>query len=577
MRDGGLKDGGLRIPPEDRVLILAPTGRDAALIARMLSNEMLGREKLVCHECATVDEMSLELGNGAGIAVFAEEALIGVTLQPLLSALGQQPPWSDFPLIFLTSTGSEASETSVRLLELFGPDANITLLERPIRIATLLSSVRSALPACRRQYEVRNYLEERKRSDEKLLRTQKLESLGVLAGGVAHDFNNLLTGILGNASLAADNLPRGCESLQSILDDIVAASERAADLTKQLLAHAGKGRFVIAPLKLSTLVRDISHLVQSTLPKNVELHLELSDDLPCIEADASQMQQVVMNLLINAAESIPAGLTGDVIAVTGVKEIDETGARQAFTAGEVSPGSYVVLEVHDTGAGMDEATRELIFDPFFTTKFTGRGLGLAAVLGIVQGHKGALKVQSTPGQGSTFKVLFPVAEALGAAPPAKTAMAPPSAKRGKTILVIDYEPAVRRTAKTTLERGGYDIILAENGKEGVDTFRALESKIAAVLLDLTMPGMNGEEVLRYLKEIRADVKVILSSGFSEVEVIPKFSGKGLAGFIQKPCPASALTGRVAEVVGQVPDLSGWACGPRTGMKKRAESRLHPIK
>jgi signal transduction histidine kinase/ActR/RegA family two-component response regulator len=539
------------VTSEDRVLVLAPTGRDAALISRML-----GKDKLCCHECGTVDEMSLELGNGAGIAVFAEEALIGVTLQPLLAALRQQPPWSDFPLVFLTSTGSEASETSIRLLDLFGPEANITLLERPIRVATLLSSVRSALRARRRQYEVRNYLEERKRSDEKLLRTQKLESLGVLAGGVAHDFNNLLTGIMGNASLAVDHLPPGCESIRPILDDIVAASERAGDLTKQLLAYAGKGRFVIAPLNLSSLVRDISHLVKSTLPKNVELHLELSDDLPCIEADASQMQQVVMNLLINAAESIPEGLKGDVIAVTSAKNIDDKGARQPFTAGEVTPGRYVVLEVHDTGAGMDQATRELIFDPFFTTKFTGRGLGLAAVLGIVQGHKGALKVQSTPGQGSTFKVLFPVADAVCPVSPPKTAMAPASTKRGKTILVIDDEPTVRRTAKSTLERGGYDTILAEDGKEGLDIFRALEAKIAAVLLDLTMPGMNGEEVLRHLKEIRPDVKVILSSGFSEVEVIPKFSGKGLAGFVQKPYTASALTTKLAEVVGQVPELPG---------------------
>src|SRR4051812_9943883 len=335
----------------ERVLVLAPTGRDSQLISQMLQRD--GRS---CSTCRTLDELAAAVEEGgAGLALFAEEALLGVSLEALVAALNRQPSWSDFPLLFLTSAGEGASVASTRLLQLFGADANITLVERPVQVPTLLSSVRTALRARRRQYEVRDYLEERRVSDEKLLQTQKLESLGILAGGVAHDFNNLLTGILGNASLALDVLPPGSPP-ERMLQDVMRASERAAHLTKQLLAYAGKGRFVLETVDLSHAVRDISHLIKSSIPKNAQLRLDLAEKLPCIEADASQIQQLVMNLVINAAEAIPEDRLGSVVVTTRPQYVDEQYLDQTLSAGEIATGEYVTLEVHDTGVGMDEPT-----------------------------------------------------------------------------------------------------------------------------------------------------------------------------------------------------------------------------
>jgi signal transduction histidine kinase/CheY-like chemotaxis protein len=537
-----MTQGVIPAEPECRVLVLAPTGKGGQLIGQMLS-----RKSFRCHACSNVAELSEEFRAGAGIGVLAEEGLTGVSLEPLLSALKEQPPWSDFPLILLTQKSAEESDTVQRLLTMFGPEANITLLDRPVHVATLLSTVRSALRARRRQYEVRDYIKERERRDEALLQTQKLESLGVLAGGVAHDFNNLLTGILGSASLAVDSLPEEADFLKPILEDVVMASQRAADLTKQLLAYAGKGRFVVTKINVSLLVREVRHLLQSTLPKHVQLDLDLSEEPVHIEADASQIQQVVMNLMINAAEAIPEDKEGSVQVRTRVEEFGAPGGSGVFGLGELTPGKYVILTVRDNGSGMDEDTKARIFDPFFSTKFTGRGLGLAAVVGIVRGHKGALEVASLPGSGSTFTVMFPAADGQSAVTVTAKPQAVELTKRDLTVLVIDDEQTVRRIAKNALERQGTQVILAETGREGIELFRKLADKVELVLLDLTMPDLNGEEVLKSLKTIHPGVKVVLSSGFNEVEVIEKFTGKGLAGFLQKPYTSAALSAKVAEV------------------------------
>jgi PAS domain S-box-containing protein len=386
---------------------------------------------------------------------------------------------------------------------------------------------------------------ERKQLEEQLRHTQKLESLGLLAGGVAHDFNNLLTGILGNASLALEGLSSN-HPVRAQLSDVISASERAAHLTRQLLAYAGKGRFVIDLLDLSDLVREISTLVQASIPKNAHLQLELQDNLPPIEGDSSQIQQIIMNLVINGAEAIGSNNNGVVFVTTALQQVDEHYRLNTLGGSpELAPGEYVSLDVHDTGCGMDAVTVTRIFDPFFTTKFTGRGLGLAAVQGIVRGHKGAMKVYSDPGKGSTFKVLFPTSQQK-AVP--KKVTAPVPRRANELILVIDDEEIIRRTAKSMLERTGYVVVLAEDGKEGVELFQVLADKLSLVLLDMTMPAMSGEEALSRMKAIKPDIKVILSSGFNEVEAVRRFTGKGLAGFLQKPYSSAALREKVAAVL-----------------------------
>ncbi len=392
--------------------------------------------------------------------------------------------------------------------------------------------------------EINTDITERHRIEEQLRHTQKLESLGVLAGGVAHDFNNLLTGILGNSSLALDSIGPN-HPIRLLIEEVMRAADRAADLTRQLLAYAGKGRFVMRTLDLSDLVREINGLVRASLPKQAVLRLQLAENLPGVDADPGQLQQIVMNLVINGAEAIgPEG--GSVLVKTAVQEVDSHYISTMSSAGELlKPGRYVALEVHDTGVGMDDETLAKIFDPFFTTKFAGRGLGLSAVLGIVRAHYGALKVYSKPGRGTTFKVLFP-------ASPHAAQPHPQPARRtltgAGTVLVVDDEEVVRVTAKHTLERYGYSTMLANDGLAALETYRSRPSDIGLVILDLTMPVMNGEETLRHLQTVNPNVKVLLSSGYNEVEAVQRFAGKGLAGFIQKPYTAAGLAEKVKEAL-----------------------------
>ncbi|MHC1743633.1 MAG: response regulator [Syntrophobacteraceae bacterium] len=368
--------------------------------------------------------------------------------------------------------------------------------------------------------------------ERRLLHAQKLESLGVLAGGIAHDFNNLLMAILGYADLALLEVSPVSPARPRI-QEIINASHRAADLCRQMLAYSGKGKFVIEHLRLDEVIHEMIHMLKTCISKKALLNLNLAKDLPCIEGDPAQIRQVLMNLVINASEAI-GERSGVVTISTGARHCDAEYLRETFLDDSLPEGLYVSLEVSDTGCGMDKETQARIFEPFFTTKFTGRGLGMSAVLGIVRGHRGALKVYSEPGKGTTFRLLFPASFQEG------EALAVDAVESGEewcgsgTVLLVDDEETILGIGRLMLERLGFSVITAVDGKEAVEIYRFRSKEIAMVLLDLTMPRMNGEDAFRELRRIDPGVRVILSSGYSEQEIAARFAGKGLAGFIQKP-------------------------------------------
>jgi signal transduction histidine kinase/CheY-like chemotaxis protein len=382
---------------------------------------------------------------------------------------------------------------------------------------------------------------ERNKMEENLRSTQKLEGIGLLAGGIAHDFNNLLTGVLANASLALEvhELPA---RVRTMLEDVVVASERAADLTNQLLAYAGKGRVVEQLIDLSAIVRETLRLLRTSLV-TISVELNLDSALPPILADATQIRQVLMNLIVNAGEAI--GKRDGVISITTrTVELNSDEAARLFSKYPLLPGYYVSIEVKDTGTGMDEATLARIFDPFFTTKFIGRGLGLSATLGIVQGHKGAIRVLSAPGAGSCFEVMLPVKEIAVAKLKelVSTNAIPPKAA---TILVIDDEASVRTMIKTILELDGHTVLTAEDGHEGLRVFKASGQSFDIVLVDLTMPVMGGDETIKALRGIDPLIRIAVCTGHSESEAAG-LSRMGISGVIRKPFRGSFLRSEVAK-------------------------------
>jgi signal transduction histidine kinase len=420
-----------------------------------------------------------------------------------------------------------------------GEEAAVEAMKAGAHDYVLKHRLSRLVPAVRRELHESAIRRERRQLEEQLRHAQKLESLGLLAGGVAHDFNNLLTGILGNASLVMDLLQPD-EAIKAMLDDIIRASERAADLTRQLLAYAGKGKFIIEAVDTSTLVRDISGLLRSSASRT-DLRLDLRPDLPPIEADVSQIQQLVMNLILNAVEAT-GERPGTVRVTTSLRIIAPHERVNHYQPDPPKPGAYVVIHVADNGCGMSDSVKAQIFDPFFTTKFTGRGLGLSAALGIVRGHHGAIGVESIEGIGSTFTVLLPVSPDAVIDPATLHKTTLPDAPHPSlgAVLIIDDEDVVRRTARTALENFGYTVFEAANGRDGADLFSRLHDRISAVLLDLTMPYMDGHETWRYIRRLRPDMRVVISSGFEESDAMKQFTEEPGLSFIQKPYTAAAL-------------------------------------
>lgn len=386
--------------------------------------------------------------------------------------------------------------------------------------------------------------EEKFEMERRLLHAQKLESLGVLVGGIAHDFNNLLTAIQGNLDLAAADLSPGSPAGPSI-EQAMMAAERATHLTGQMLAYAGKGEIHIRPINIGELVTENVSMLRAAIPKTVALDLHIDESVPPILADPGQLQQVVMNLITNAAEAIGEH-PGTVAIATGVRDCDAAYLERSHVEIKPAPGRFAMITVTDSGCGMDQETLRKLFDPFFTTKIRGRGLGMAAVLGIVQAHQGAISIRTRINRGTTVEVLLPVSADADTAPSgndaAKTAPPAPLAKPAPSgaILIVDDEIPVRDLCARMMERCGFRVMRAADGKEAVAIFREHHREIACVILDMVMPHMDGVATFGALRRIKPTVPVIRCSGFNEDETASHFEGQEFTSFLQKPFQFAAL-------------------------------------
>ncbi len=387
--------------------------------------------------------------------------------------------------------------------------------------------------------------EQRRQIEAKMQQAQKLESLGVLAGGIAHDFNNLLTSILGYADLARKELPQN-SAVQPMLEQILFGAKRAAELTNQMLAYSGKGHFIVQPINLAELVESMQRFLRISISKKCAMSHHTTPNLPLIEADISQMRQVVLNLILNAAEAI-GDREGTITISTGSRFFDREALAESYLDEHLPGGEYVYLEVIDDGCGMSQATLRRIFDPFYSTKFMGRGLGLAAVLGIVRGHHGAIQVESEEGKGTTFRILLPACSQSIASSSTVAVKAPVRSTRGQVLVIEDEEP-IRLLVREMFTLLGWQTDLAVDGRDGVNRFCQNPDFYDLVLLDLTMPNLDGTEVLRELRTIRAEVPVILMSGYTEQVIQERFETGSLAGFLQKPFRFEDLSELIRQVV-----------------------------
>jgi two-component system, cell cycle sensor histidine kinase and response regulator CckA len=402
--------------------------------------------------------------------------------------------------------------------------------------------------------EQRKHEVERQQMALQMLHAQKLESLGVLAAGVAHDFNNLLVGVLGNAELAA--LDGGLSSgTRHLLDQVIEAATRAAGLTRQLLAYTGRGHFSMRNVDLAGHVAGLSALLRASLPRSVQLSAELGGELPEVRADLDQLQQVTMNLILNAAEAYE-GSEGEVQVRAFALCVEGAPSHALSAPGPLMPGRYVVLEVSDRGCGMEPHTLQRIFEPFFSTKFTGRGLGLAAVLGIVRGHEAVLTVDSAAGAGTTFRVHFPVAQQREAAPAPLPALGPAPAPeldplKGSGVLVVDDEERVRAVARAVIASAGARVLEACHGAEALALFESRGGEIDAVLLDVVMPGMDVASVLRGLRARRPELPVLIYSGYPEEEATRQLRELDTrhSAFLEKPFTPATLLAKLRSLLG----------------------------
>ena len=387
---------------------------------------------------------------------------------------------------------------------------------------------------------------ELKKIEQKLQDTAKLESLGVLAGGIAHDFNNILAGVLGNANLLEEDLPAG-SPLHEMCADIHKSALRAAELCKQMLAYSGRGKFVLTNVDIAWLIKDTLQLIKASVSKKVSLEFTQEQNLLHVEVDVAQIRQVLMNLVLNGAEAL-GDRVGTITIRLGVTQLSSEELLSLTIAPPDHKPEFVFVEITDNGCGISPENLKRIFDPFFTTKLTGRGLGLAAVLGIIRGHKGGLAVTSELNRGTTFRLLLPLAGHEAVLAEGGELQASPQWRGAGTVLLADDEECVRQTLSRMLARLGFKTIAVADGREAAERFAETPDNFCLVILDLTMPEMDGAAAFAEMRKIRPSVKVLLISGYSEKEAASRFAGRKLAGFLQKPFPAPAFQQAVRTIV-----------------------------
>jgi PAS domain S-box-containing protein len=383
------------------------------------------------------------------------------------------------------------------------------------------------------------------RAEAALLQAQKLESLGLLAGGIAHDFNNLLTAILGNLNLAQMNLPEASPIL-TYLRNIEGTVLCAADLTRQMLTYSGKGRFLVHAVNLRQVINEMTHLLMVSISKKVVLHIEIPEELPALEADPTQIQQIVMNLIINASEAI-GDVDGTIAIAARPANLDESFISTHLPGQPLTPGPHVIFEISDTGDGMSPETISKIFDPFFTTKSSGRGLGLSAMRGILKSHHAGINIYSEIGRGSTFRIYFPAHQK---AKPALESSRPPARRSlpTGTVLIVDDEATIRATAGAMFESLGFKVLEAADGIEAVEVYKRRSGDIILVLLDLTMPHMDGKATFHAIQDMNPMARIILSSGYDQDSALRPFMGTTPAGFLKKPYQYKDLRAELEKIL-----------------------------
>ena len=466
----------------------------------------------------------------------------------VVSQIHQKRPWKDDEVHFVAEVAGQVSHLFINADRNRSEEALIKARnELEVRVQDRTAELSRKNEELQREIAERLRAEkERQLLETQILQAQKLESLAVMAGGVAHDFNNILMAILGNVEMAKSEIPSGSPTGE-YLQDIDEAAHRAVALARQMLAYSGRGHAVVQPIDLNRLVQDMMRILESSIGANARIQCDLEESLPTVDGDSAQIGQVLMNLVINGVEAIENG-SGNVMVRTGTIWCDNDMFSAMWLKERLPEGRYVFLDVSDSGCGMNPETLSRIFDPFFTTKFTGRGLGLAAVLGIVRGHHGAIDVCSEIGKGSTFRILLPAGRTAQA--PAEDKTVPSRTTPGwGTILLVDDEAPMRVLGKRMLERLGYKVQVASDGLEAISMFQDHRQDIRCVLMDLAMPRMDGKKALESLRAIDPGVKVIMSSGFSEDDLVAKFQDWNLAGILPKPYVIDALSARLRAALG----------------------------